>query len=132
MMRTMLKGKIHRATVTGSELHYEGSITIDATLLEATGLVEYEQVQIYDVDNGERFTTYAIVGERDSGIICVNGAAARKVAKGDKLIIAHFAGYDEAELSAYAPTNVYVDVQNKIVEVKKKVESESQRPRVVA
>jgi aspartate 1-decarboxylase len=132
MMRTMLKGKIHRAKVTGAELHYEGSITIDETLLEATGLMEYEQVHIYNIDNGERFTTYAIRGERDSGVICLNGAAARKVSKGDLVIIAHYGEFDEKELAGFSPSLVYVDGKNRITKVKRKVESESQRPRVVA
>jgi aspartate 1-decarboxylase len=129
-MRTMLKCKIHRATVTDSVLHYEGSITIDETLMEAAGLVEYEQVHIWDVDNGNRFTTYAIHGEPGSGVICLNGAAARQVSKGDLVIIAAFAAYGEKELADYKPTLVYVDRSNRITNVKTAVESESQRPRV--
>ncbi len=91
MLRTMLKCKIHRATVTEANLHYEGSITIDRTLMDAAGLIEYEQVHIYDVDNGNRFSTYAIEGEPGSGVICLNGAAARMVTKGDLVIIACYA-----------------------------------------
>ena len=87
MMKTMLKCKIHRATVTDAVLHYEGSVTIDKTLMDAAGLVEYEQVHIWNVDNGNRFTTYVIDGEADSGVICLNGAAARQVSKGDLVII---------------------------------------------
>ncbi|HSL99182.1 MAG TPA: aspartate 1-decarboxylase, partial [Candidatus Limnocylindria bacterium] len=94
MIRTMLKCKIHRATVTEAVLHYEGSITIDETLMEAAGLLEYEQVHIYNIDNGNRFSTYVIRGERDSGVVCVNGAAARKVSRGDLLIVANYAAYD--------------------------------------
>jgi aspartate 1-decarboxylase len=131
MNRTMLKCKIHRATVTEAVLHYEGSITIDETLMEASGLVEYEQVHIYNIDNGNRFSTYAIKGERDSGVICLNGAAARQVSKGDLIIIANYANYDEKELADFHPTLVYVDKQNAITNIKQKVESESQRPRVV-
>ena len=132
MNRTMLKCKIHRATVTEAVLHYEGSITVDRTLMEAAGLVEYEQVHIYNIDNGNRFSTYVIEGERDSGVICLNGAAARQVSKGDLVIIANYASYDEKELADFQPTLVYVDKNNAITNVKRKVESESQRPRVAA
>lgn len=132
MMRTMLKSKIHRATVTEAVLHYEGSITIDETLLEAAGLIEYEQVHIYNIDNGNRFSTYVIKGERDSGVICLNGAAARQVSKGDLIIIANYATYDEKELAGFQPTLVYVDAKNRITGVKKKVEPTSQRSRVAA
>lgn len=120
MMRTMLKCKIHRATVTEANLHYEGSITIDEALMEAAGLVEYEQVHIYDIDNGNRFSTYAIKGERGKGVICLNGAAARQVSRGDLVIIANYATYDEAELAGYRPTLVYVDKENRITAVKRK------------
>lgn len=132
MMRTMLKCKIHRATVTDAQLHYEGSVTVDRTLMEAAGLVEYEQVHIWNVDNGNRFTTYAIEGEAGSGVICLNGAAARQVSKGDLVIIAAFSAYDEKELATFQPTLVYVDRANRITGVKRKVESASQRPRVAA
>ena len=132
MMKSMLKCKIHRATVTDAVLHYEGSVTIDKTLMDAAGLVEYEQVHIWNVDNGNRFTTYAIEGEADSGVICLNGAAARQVSKGDLVIIASFSTYDEKELEHFQPTLVYVDRENRITGVKRKVESESQRPRVAA
>jgi len=103
MMKTMLKCKIHRATVTDAVLHYEGSVTIDKTLMDAAGLVEYEMVHIWNVDNGNRFTTYAIEGEEDSGVICLNGAAARQVSKGDLVIIAAFSAYDEKELKHFQP-----------------------------
>lgn len=132
MIRTMLKCKIHRATVTEAVLHYEGSITIDETLMEAAGLLEYEQVHIYNIDNGNRFSTYVIRGERDSGVVCVNGAAARKVSRGDLLIVANYAAYDEKELVNFRPTLVYVDGMNRITSVKRKVESASQVPRVAA
>ena len=121
MMKSMLKCKIHRATVTDAVLHYEGSV-----------LVLDEQVHIWNVDNGNRFTTYAIAGEADSGVICLNGAAARQVSKGDLVIIASFSTYDEKELEHFQPTLVYVDRKNRITGVKRKVESESQRPRVAA
>jgi aspartate 1-decarboxylase len=132
MMRTMLKCKIHRATVTEAVLHYEGSITIDQTLMEAAGLVEYEQVHIYNIDNGNRFSTYVIRGERDSGVICINGAAAWKASKGDLLIIANYATYDEKELVNFRPMLVYVDGKNRITSVKQEVESHSRVPRITA
>ncbi len=132
MMRTMLKCKIHRATVTDAVLHYEGSITVDKDLMDAAGLVEYEQVHIWNVDNGNRFSTYVIDGERGSGVICLNGAAARQVSKGDLVIIAAFAAYDEKELAGFQPTLVYVDGKNRITNVKRKIESESQGARIAA
>ncbi len=132
MQRTMLKCKIHRATVTEAALHYEGSITIDRTLMEAAGLVEYEQVHVYNVDNGNRFSTYVIEGEAGSGTICLNGAAARQVSKGDRVIIANYASYDEKELAGFRPTLVYVDGKNRITKVKRKAEPEHRRSRVAA
>lgn len=130
MMRTMLKGKIHRATVTEAVLHYEGSITIDGTLMEAAGLIDYEQVHIYNIDNGNRFSTYVIRGERDSGVVCMNGAAARKVSRGDLIIIAGYAAYDEKELANFHPKLVYVDARNRITSVKSGVEVGERTPRI--
>ena len=121
MQRTMLKSKLHRATVTHSELHYEGSCAIDETLLDAANIHEYEQIQIYNVTNGERFTTYAIRAARDSGIISVNGAAAHKANPGDLVIIATYAVYNELELSRYAPELVYVDAHNRIVDTRQAI-----------
>lgn len=115
MLRTMLKGKIHRATVTEADLHYEGSITIDTRLMNAAGIIQYEQVHIYDVDNGKRFSTYAIPGAPGSGVICLNGAAARQVSKGDIVIIACYAAFDEKELAGFRPKLVYVDGRNQQV-----------------
>lgn len=115
MQRTMLKSKLHRVRVTQSELHYEGSCAIDETLLEAADIREYQQIDIYNVTNGERFTTYAIRAERDSGAISVNGAAAHKANPGDLLIIATYAVYNEIELQKFAPQLVYVDEHNRIV-----------------
>jgi aspartate 1-decarboxylase len=115
MQRNMLKSKLHRVHVTHSELHYEGSCAIDEVLLEAANIREYEQISIYNVTNGERFTTYAIRGERNSGIISVNGAAAHKAHPKDIIIIASYAEYDERELDTYSPQLVYVDNQNRIV-----------------
>ena len=118
MQRTMLKSKLHRATVTHSELHYEGSCAIDQTLLDAANIHEYEQIQIYNVTNGERFTTYAIRAARDSGIISVNGAAAHKADPGDLVIIATYAVYNELELARYEPELVYVDTDNRIMDTR--------------
>ena len=121
MQRTMLKSKLHRATVTHSELHYEGSCAIDETLLDAANIHEYEQIQIYNVTNGERFTTYAIRAERDSGIISVNGAAAHKANPGDLVIIATYAVYNELEMARYAPELVYVDAHNRIMDTRREI-----------
>lgn len=114
MLKVMMKSKIHRARVTESNLHYEGSITIDEALMEQADILPYEQVQIYNVTNGERFTTYAMKGERNSGIICINGAAAHKAKKDDLIIIVTYASYDEKELANFKPKKVYVDYNNRI------------------
>ena len=115
MYLTMLKAKLHRACVTHSELHYEGSCAIDARLLEAAGIREYEQIHIYNVNNGERFSTYAIQAEPNSRIISINGAAAHKASPGDRIIICTYANLDEKELADYHPTLVYLDETNRIV-----------------
>lgn len=114
MRLNMLKGKIHRATVKQAALDYVGSITIDVDLLEASGIIEYEKVQIVDVNNGARFETYAIAGERGSGMICLNGAAARCVQPNDKIIIMCYCDMDEEEAKAHKPKVVFVDDKNKI------------------
>ena len=114
MQRTMLKSKLHRVRVTHSELGYEGSCAIDETLLEAADIREYQQIEIYNVNNGERFSTYAIRAQRNSGLISVNGAAARKAQPGDVLIVATYAIYNELELERYKPVLVYVDEHNRI------------------
>ncbi|TFW70287.1 aspartate 1-decarboxylase [Methylotenera oryzisoli] len=114
MQRTMLKSKLHRVHVTHSELHYEGSCAIDEELLEAANIHEYEQISIYNVTNGERFSTYAIRADRHSGIISVNGAAAHKADPKDIIIIASYANYNEAELEKYTPQLIYVDNENRI------------------
>ncbi|OPY03617.1 MAG: Aspartate 1-decarboxylase precursor [Syntrophorhabdus sp. PtaB.Bin047] len=114
MRRTMMKSKIHRATVTDSNLDYEGSITIDSQLMDKANIIPYEQVDIYNVTSGERFTTYAIRGDKDSGVICINGAAAHKAKKGDIIIIATYASFEEQELETFKPKKVYVDGANKI------------------
>jgi len=115
MQRVMLKSKIHRATVTGSDLHYVGSITIDADLLEAADIREHEQVHVVDVDNGARFETYTIAGERGSGEMKVNGAAARLVHDGDTIIVISYAAYTREEMEHYEPRVVHVDADNRII-----------------
>ena len=112
MQRTMLKSKLHRVSVTHSELDYEGSCAIDEALLNAGNIREYEQISIYNVTNGERFSTYAIRADRHSGIISVNGAAAHKAKPGDIIIIASYAIYHEIELEKFTPQLVYVDGNN--------------------
>jgi aspartate 1-decarboxylase len=113
----MLKSKIHRATVTGSDLHYVGSITVDAELLEAADILEHEMVHVLDIDNGARFETYTIAGERGSGEIKINGAAARLVHTGDTVIVVSYADYERDELDSYEPVVVHVDGDNRIVTV---------------
>jgi aspartate 1-decarboxylase len=114
MQLNMLKGKIHRATVTHAELHYEGSIAIDGLLLDAAGVREYEQIHAWNVNNGERFVTYALRAEEGSGIISVNGSAAHRAQPGDLLIIAAFVSLTEAEAAQHKPQLVYVDADNRI------------------
>ena len=115
MLGTYLKSKIHRAVVTQAALDYVGSITVDEALMEACGLLEYEKVQVADVDNGNRLETYVIAGERGSGIICLNGAAARLVSEGDKVIIMSYAQMTPEELAENPPKVVFVDEENRIV-----------------
>ena len=114
MQSTMLKAKIHKARVTQAVLNYEGSCAIDGKLLELSGMREFEQIQIYNIDNGERFTTYVIRGEDGSGIISVNGAAARLAHKGDTLIICAFGTFDESELENHKPKMVYMNPDNTV------------------
>ncbi len=118
MYRIMKKSKIHRATVTEADLNYIGSITIDSFLMEQAELIENEKVLIVDVNNGARFETYVIEGERNSGVICLNGAAARMVHKGDKVIVISFALYDENELKNLKSKSVFVDENNKLISIK--------------
>ena len=117
MNRTMLKSKIHRGRITGCDLNYVGSITIDADLLEAADILEHELVHVLDLDNGARFETYTIAGQRGSGEITVNGAAARLVHTGDTVIVVSYAQYDERELESYEPKVVHVNAENRIVTV---------------
>ncbi|WP_367140006.1 MULTISPECIES: aspartate 1-decarboxylase [Streptomyces] len=117
MYRTMLKSKIHRATVTGADLNYVGSLTLDPVLMEQADLLPGEQVHIVDVNNGSRLETYVIEGERGSGVVCINGAAARLVAPGDIVIIIAYASVEDAEARALKPRVVFVDGENKAVSV---------------
>lgn len=121
MQRTVLSSKIHRATVTHTELHYEGSCAIDEDLMEAAGLVENEQIHVWNINNGERFITYVIRGLRGSGIISLNGSAARRVIVGDLIIIAAFSQVLASELGEHAPRLVFVDEKNRVTEVRRQV-----------
>jgi len=112
----MMKSKIHRATVTDANLHYVGSVTVDRDLMDAADLREYEQVAIVDIDNGARLETYVIEGQRGSGDICLNGAAARLVAPGDRVILISYADFEESELDGFEPTVVHVDTANAVVD----------------
>ncbi|MGO9567482.1 MAG: aspartate 1-decarboxylase [Desulfomonilaceae bacterium] len=114
MQRTMLKSKIHRVKVTGACIDYEGSVTIDSTLLDAADILEYEQVHIYNVSNGERFATYVIRGEPGSGVICLNGAAARKVSVRDLVIICSYVSVEDSECKGFHARNIFVDENNKM------------------
>lgn len=114
MQRVMCKSKIHRATVTGSDLNYMGSITIDPELMEAADLLEYEQVHVVNINNGARFETYVITGTPGEGEICLNGAAARLAQPGDKVIVISYAQYSEAELAEHRPVFIFVDEQNRL------------------
>lgn len=118
MILTLLKAKIHRATVTDAHLHYEGSITIDRTLLEASGILPYERVEVYNVTRGSRFATYAIEGEAGSGAIEINGAAAHLAGRGDLVIVAAYAQLEPAEAKRHQPRLVFVDALNRIAETK--------------
>jgi len=117
MQLTMLKSKIHRAVVTEAKLNYVGSITIDSELMEKAGIMEYEKVQVVDVDNGNRLETYVISGKRNSGVMCLNGAAARYVQPGDKVIIMTYCQMDEKEALDYKPTVIFVNEDNSIKEI---------------
>ena len=117
MQRQMLKSKIHRATVTDCDVEYVGSITLDPELMRRADMLVNEQVHVWDIDNGARFVTYAIEGEEGSGTVQVNGAAARLVSTGDKVIVASFGAYDEADLERYSPVVVHVDEENEVVAV---------------
>ena len=113
MLRVMLKSKIHRATVTEADLSYEGSLTIDADLMQGADILPYEMVHVFNISNGERFQTYALEGEAGSGVMCLNGAAARKGTPGDLIIIATFATYDDAALERHQPQIIFVDAENR-------------------
>jgi len=118
MRRILLKAKIHGVTVTEANLHYEGSLTLDESLIEAAGMIPYEQVHVYNISNGERFMTYLIKGERNSGVVGVNGAAAHKAKIGDELILATYVSLEEGELDFFIPKILIADKNNKIKEIK--------------
>jgi len=122
MLRTMCKSKIHRATVTKSELHYEGSLTLDTTLIDAADMKPFEKIHVLNVSNGERLETYLIPGESNSGIVCLNGPAARRGVVGDEIVIISYADYDDNELEDFKPKVIYVDKKNKILDVEKRNE----------
>jgi aspartate 1-decarboxylase len=117
MIRTMLKSKIHRATVTGADINYEGSVTLDPLLMEAADVLPYEQVQVLDINNGNRLTTYAIEGRRGSGDVIINGAAARLVSEGDTVIILTYTDVTEETARSHRPALVYVDADNRITRI---------------
>ncbi|HEX9859615.1 MAG TPA: aspartate 1-decarboxylase [Nitrospirota bacterium] len=119
MFRIMLRSKIHRATVTEAELEYEGSLTLDKDLMDAAGMVPFEQVKLSNLNNGERFETYVIPGKRGSGVVCLNGPTARKGAVGDKVIIFCYEGYTQEEMEAFQPIIVQVDARNRIIKKSK-------------
>ena len=125
MLRTMLIGKIHRANVTEANVHYRGSITIDEDLMEAANILTFEQVHVLDVSNGARLETYAIPGPRGSGVICINGAAARLIQKGNVVIIMNYAQVTEQEARSMTPRLVFVDKNNRLVEVRHEVPVEA-------
>lgn len=124
MMHTMLSAKLHRARVTHSEVDYDGSCAIDTALLEIAGILEYEQIQIYNISNGERFTTYAIRAERGTRIISVNGAAAHRARPGDRIIICSYVSLPRQELANFKPTLVYLNDDNEIVRVRDSIPSQ--------
>jgi aspartate 1-decarboxylase len=130
MNRKMLKSKIHRATVTGADLHYEGSITIDKDLLEASDIIPYEAVAVWNVTNGNRFETYAIEGERGSGVICINGAAARMVSPRDLVIVASFVDMENSEALRHEPKLVFVDDKNRMLPTRAEVAGQGKLKRV--
>jgi aspartate 1-decarboxylase len=128
MRRVMLQGKVHRATVTDADINYEGSLTLDAELMEAAGMLPYEQVHVLDIDNGARLVTYLITGQRGSGQVCINGAAARLVAPGDKVIIVSYAEMEEAEARAHQPKVVLVDAANRPITAGHREQGAASRP----
>ncbi len=121
MHLTLLKSKLHRATVTHSEVDYEGSCAIDRNLLDTANILPYEQIEIYNITNGERFTTYAIEAERNSGIISVNGAAAHRASPGDLVIICSYAVLDQSEAAIFHPTLVYLDEKNQVKKISERI-----------
>jgi aspartate 1-decarboxylase len=131
MYRSMFRSKIHRATVTGADLNYEGSVTIDADLLAAADILPNEQVEIWNVTNGERFSTYALRGQPGSGVVCINGAAAHKASPGDLVIIATFSWMNDEQAREWEPTVVFVDARNRIAEQRGELAGQAELTRIV-
>jgi aspartate 1-decarboxylase len=131
MYRSMFRSKIHRATVTGADLNYEGSVTIDADLLAAADILPNQQVEIWNVTNGERFSTYALRGQPGSGVVCINGAAAHKASPGDLVIIATFSWMNDEQAREWEPTVVFVDARNRIAEQRGELAGQAELTRIV-
>ena len=121
MLREMLRAKVHRATVTETRVDYEGSLTLDATLMKAAGMIPYERIDVYNADSGTRFSTYLIEGEPGSGVVCVNGAAAHLARPGERIIVATYAAFSPEEIAAHRPTVVLVDSANRVKEIRREI-----------
>ena len=121
MLREMLRAKVHRATVTETEVNYEGSLTLDGTLMKAAGMIPYERIDVYNADSGTRFSTYLIEGEPGSGVVCVNGAAAHLARPGERIIVAAYAAFSPEEIAAHRPTVVLVDSANRVKEIRREI-----------
>ena len=128
MLREMLRAKVHRATVTETNVHYEGSLTLDASLMQAAGMLPYERIDVYNADSGARFSTYLIPGEAGSGVACVNGAAAHLARPGERVIIAAYAALTEAEIQSHRPTVVLVDAHNRVKEIRHEIVAGTEVP----
>lgn len=128
MLREMLRAKVHRATVTETNVNYEGSLTLDASLMKAAGMVPYERIDVYNADSGTRFSTYLIPGEAGSGVVCVNGAAAHLARAGDRIIVASYAALTDGEIESHHPTVVLVDADNRIKEVRREIQANTPVP----
>lgn len=128
MLREMLRAKVHRATVTETNVEYEGSLTLDAGLMKAAGMIPYERIDVYNADGGARFSTYLIAGAAGSGVVCLNGAAARLARPGDRIIIASYASLGPEELASHRPTVVLVDAANRVREVRHEIRAGTEVP----
>src|SRR5262245_46877169 len=121
MLREMLRAKVHRATVTETNVNYEGSLTLDASLMKAAGMIPYERIDVYNADSGTRFSTYLIEGEPGSGVVCVNGAAAHLARPGERIIVATYAAFSPEEIATHRPTVVLVDSANRVKEIRREI-----------